>query len=73
MSIILGAIRNCAVTQSHPRLDCHYYSQYGELSVVDLQCIQCAVGRVPTGRAGEQWGIIDRSGSLARAVVIDMV
>ncbi|KAI0749097.1 hypothetical protein C8Q74DRAFT_1320447 [Fomes fomentarius] len=73
MSVILGAVRNCAVTQSHPRLDCHYYSQYAELSIVDLQCIQCAVGRVPTGRVGEQWGIIDRSGSLARAVVIDMV
>ena len=69
-TIVLAAIRTCAITSSNHRLDIHYYSQYGSLSVVDIQCIQCLVGRVPDS-AGGGWGIVDRSGTLARALAVD--
>nr|VWP00577.1 Malate dehydrogenase (EC [Ganoderma boninense] len=68
-TIVLAAIRTCAITGSDHRLDIHYYSRHGELSVIDIPGIQCAVGRVPDS-AGGGWGIVDRSGSLARAIAV---
>jgi hypothetical protein len=35
--------------------------------VIDLQAISCVVGRVKRGR---DWGILDRSGDLARTVFV---
>ncbi|KAI0694856.1 hypothetical protein C8Q76DRAFT_634372 [Earliella scabrosa] len=69
-TILLAAVRTCAITASDHRLDIHFYKQYGPLDVMDIQCIQCVVGRVPDS-ATQGWGLIDRSGSLARALAID--
>jgi hypothetical protein len=44
---------------------------YGQVStsiVIDLQTIGCVVGRV---KRGKTWGIVDRSGELARTVFVD--
>lgn len=50
-------------------LDINYYRQAsGQIQVIDLACVQCVVGRVLSrGR----WAIIDRSGSMARAIFVD--
>ncbi|KAI0659147.1 hypothetical protein C8Q70DRAFT_1045373 [Cubamyces menziesii] len=66
-TIFLAAIKSCAIQSSHPRLDIHYYSAYGALTVVDIQCIQCVVGRVQDV-SSRGWGIVDRSGALSRAL-----
>ncbi|KAI0669694.1 hypothetical protein C8Q78DRAFT_1193260 [Trametes maxima] len=72
-TVLLAAIKPCAITHSHPRLDIHYFTQHGALSLVDLACIQCVVGRVPSlENGGKGWGIVDRSGALARALAIDL-
>ncbi|CDO71844.1 hypothetical protein BN946_scf184939.g68 [Trametes cinnabarina] len=42
-TVFLAAIKSCAITSSHPRLDIHYYSQYGPLSLVDITCSIAAV------------------------------
>jgi hypothetical protein len=63
-TILLAAIRNIKV-MSVNSLDMHYYQDYGRLDVVDITCLQCQVGRVPDGN---KWVIIDRSGTLSRAV-----
>ncbi|KAI0039304.1 hypothetical protein FA95DRAFT_1585314 [Auriscalpium vulgare] len=39
------------------------FTQIGPLDVVDLQTVQCVVGRV---QDRQEWALIDRSGSLAR-------
>ncbi|KAI0673354.1 hypothetical protein C8Q78DRAFT_1016789 [Trametes maxima] len=70
-TIVLAAIRPCAITSTSSKLDIHYYSQYGALSLIDIQCIQCVVGRVPDGPSGRSWGLVDRSGALARALAVD--
>ncbi|KAH9857262.1 hypothetical protein C2E23DRAFT_721145 [Lenzites betulinus] len=70
-SVILAAIKPCVVTHSHPRLDIHYSSQYGALSLIDIQCIQCVIGRVQSPEKKGLWGIVDRSGALSRALVVD--
>lgn len=49
-------------------LDLHYYSKMGRVEVVDLTCVQCVVGRVKDPDTKNGWVVIDRSGSLARAV-----
>jgi hypothetical protein len=64
--VILAAIRNCIVDGVGPTgVDIHYYSMEGRLHFVDVSSIQCLVGRV---KDGDKWGIVDRSGSLARAM-----
>ncbi|KAF9473565.1 hypothetical protein BDN70DRAFT_817039 [Pholiota conissans] len=69
--IILAAIRECTLGPSNPSLhglDVHFYSTMGARRVVDLTCVQCVVGRVPVMDDEWDWAIIDRSGSLVRAV-----
>lgn len=64
---ILAAIRGCVLSsETIPGLDIHFYSSLGALEVVDVTTIQSLVGRVPDD--GHGWAIIDRSGSLARAI-----
>jgi hypothetical protein len=67
MTVILAAIRTCDIdNDAGPAdLDIHYYSRTAALHFVDVTNIQCLVGRV---KDGSRWAIIDRSGSLARAV-----
>jgi hypothetical protein len=70
-TVIMAAIRNCKVDDKVevPGLDLHFYSQMGAMNVVDVTALQCLVGRVPDGK--DSWAIIDRSGSLARAMYLD--
>ncbi|KAI4293859.1 hypothetical protein K525DRAFT_213980 [Schizophyllum commune Loenen D] len=63
--IVLAAIRSCKIRRSHKVLDIHYYKRNGELDVIDISSIQALVGRV---KDADEWAIVDRSGSLARAV-----
>ncbi|KAI0052945.1 hypothetical protein FA95DRAFT_1482442 [Auriscalpium vulgare] len=45
-----------------------YYAQDGPLDVVDLQAVQCVVGRV---NDRNEWAVFDRSGPLAQAVFVE--
>lgn len=68
-TIILTAIQVCVEpTAALNGLDLHYYSKMGRVEVVDLTCVQCVVGRVKDPDTNSGWVVIDRSGSLARAV-----
>ncbi|EJF66331.1 hypothetical protein DICSQDRAFT_78704 [Dichomitus squalens LYAD-421 SS1] len=64
-TLILGVIQSCAVERHNHDLDLHYYSRLGATEVVDIQTIQCAVGRI---RDRNEWAILDRSGELSRAL-----
>ena len=70
-TVILVALRPCVLDdQAAPfGLDIHYYSRMGALDIVDVTTVQCLVGRIPIGNG--RWAIIDRSGSLARALVVE--
>ncbi|KAH9929850.1 uncharacterized protein BXZ73DRAFT_47840 [Epithele typhae] len=71
--VILAVIKPCIISSTNNRLDIHYYSEQGSEIVLDLKCIQCVVGRVPIPPGGfkADWAIVDRSGSLARALEVD--
>ncbi|KAJ6512456.1 hypothetical protein C8R45DRAFT_856656 [Mycena sanguinolenta] len=75
--ILLVAIRNCEVTGTDERLDLHFYSQVKQVvDVVDATALQCVLGRVPDGTTHangtyRDYGIVDRSGTLARALYLD--
>ncbi|THU93897.1 hypothetical protein K435DRAFT_820122 [Dendrothele bispora CBS 962.96] len=67
-TIILAQIKSCKLNsdESIPGLDIHFYSTMGNTNVIDITSIQCVVGRVACGN--NRWAIIDRSGSLVRAI-----
>lgn len=73
-TIIFAAVRTCELVDDEidgdllKDLDFHFYSKHGALHVIDVTSIQCLVGRVKDGKG---WAIIDRSGSLARALYLD--
>jgi hypothetical protein len=66
---ILAAVHTCALEkddQNLKLLDIHLYSRMGALDVTDITSVQSQVpGRV---KDSNRWGIIDRSGSLARTL-----
>ena len=68
-TVILAAIRTCVLEDLNTLLvevlDIHDYTKEGALHVVDVTSVQCLVARV---KDEMQWSILDRSGSLARAV-----
>ncbi|KAI0749180.1 hypothetical protein C8Q80DRAFT_1311190 [Daedaleopsis nitida] len=64
-TLALAIIRECKIEEDHPMLDIHYYSAEGALGVFDITTVQCLVGRI---KDRGRWGIIDRSGSLSRAI-----
>ncbi|KAG6815253.1 hypothetical protein H0H93_010446 [Arthromyces matolae] len=71
-TLILAGIRSCkldnAPSPALASLDVHFYTSLGTYDVIDITTVQSLVGRfkaVPTAR---QWALVDRSGSLARAV-----
>jgi hypothetical protein len=64
-TLILAAIRTCANPQMKNDNRIYYYSREGQLEVVDVNCIQCLVGRV---KDGNEWAIVDRSEGYARPV-----
>jgi hypothetical protein len=64
----MAAIRTCVLDDIDPLLqglDIRHYSSEGALHVVDITSVQCLVGRI---RDRNKWAIIDRSGTLARAM-----
>lgn len=70
---ILACVRRCRIRRNDPqltRLDIHLYGERDEthLDVTDVTGVQCLVGRVRDEPDG--WAIIDRSGTLARAVYL---
>jgi hypothetical protein len=65
-SVILAVIRNCKIICTND-LRMEYYKQLGRVHVVDVKCLQCVVGRVSEEAS---WALIDRSGTLARAIYI---
>ncbi|GBE81876.1 hypothetical protein SCP_0402500 [Sparassis crispa] len=67
-SVLLAAIRTCDIEETDNVLDIHYYSKMGRLDIVDITTIQCVVGRV---HDRQRWAVIDRSGTLSRAIYID--
>lgn len=68
-TIIMAQIKSCKLTDTQiPGLDIHFYHGMGSTDVIDVTSLQCVVGRVPHGGNGNRWAIIDRSGSLARAI-----
>ena len=64
---MLASIKTCKIERANVDLDIHYYSKLGGLDVLDITCVQCAVGRIPCKNG---WAIIDRSGDLARAFYV---
>ena len=73
-SVLLAVIRSCDVpkqpgaTEKIEGMDIHFYKRMGRLDAVDLNCVSAVVGRV---QDGHWWGLIDRSGTLARAGYVD--
>lgn len=67
-TLVLGIVRTCTVDVSHSQLDIHYYTKQGALEVVDITTVQCLVGRIEDRK---RWAIIDRSGSLSRAIYVE--
>ena len=68
-TIFFAAIQTCLQpTAASNGLDLHYYSKMGRVEVVDINCVQCVVGRVKDPDTNQGWVLVDRSGNLARAV-----
>ncbi|KAJ3847461.1 hypothetical protein EV368DRAFT_87714 [Lentinula lateritia] len=72
-TIIMAQIRECKITsESIPHLDIHFYTSTGQTHVTDITSVQCVVGRVPCSMgAWQEWGVIDRSGTLGRAIFLE--
>ena len=69
-NIILAAICTCAdakVLSAGGSI--YYYTHEGSLEVIDVECIQCGVGRI---KDGDRWAIVDRSGKYVRSVFADI-
>ncbi|KAH9943584.1 hypothetical protein B0H21DRAFT_695506, partial [Amylocystis lapponica] len=68
-TLLLAAIQ-LAKTEQASDVQCIFYKDDGALDVVDLASVQCVIGRVYDEQR-KQYGIIDRSGPLARAVFVN--
>jgi hypothetical protein len=65
---LLAVITPCS-TGGQDGAQCHVtYSGTTAQIVTDLRVVQCVIGRV---KSGGRWGIIDRSGILARTQFMD--
>jgi len=67
-TLILAAIRTCADPRIKGENNIYYYSREGQLEIVDMECVQCLVGRV---KDGNEWAIIDRSEDCGRLVFVN--
>ncbi|KAI0054434.1 hypothetical protein BV25DRAFT_1817076 [Artomyces pyxidatus] len=68
-TLFLAGITPCIVLASHSKLDIHYYREESKTEqFIDIDCVQCLVGRIKDHRG--TWAIIDRSGALSRALYI---
>jgi hypothetical protein len=65
-TFVLAAVRTCKIISNQARLPVNVmlYSQMGNLDLMDLTTVQCAVGHA---HVDSMWAIIDRTGSLNRA------
>ena len=61
---ILAAVKRCEI-EAQNSMEMPIYRRMGRTEVVDMTCVQCLVGRVPTS-AG--WAIIDRTGAIQQSV-----
>ena len=72
-TIMLGVINTCDDSKPDPKLldlNFQFYKKEKEaFSVVDIECIECLVGRVRDVE-GRRWAIVDRTGSLVRDIYI---
>ena len=68
-TLLLAAIRTTKAFKV-PNSTLPFYRDEGLIEVVDLNTIQCVVGRVWDDER-RCWGIVDRSGPLAEATFID--
>lgn len=68
-TLLLAAIQTIK-TLKMPETLIPFYRDEGHVEVVDLNTIQCVVGRVRDAQR-DCWGIIDRSGPLAEATFTD--
>lgn len=58
-TLILAAIRSCANVQTRGSgYNIPFYKQEGPLELVDMNCVQCVVGRM---KDGNEWAILDRN------------
>lgn len=70
LTIFFAAIKSCVIDAALTIniLDIHYFARHGSLDLVDVDSLQALVGRVPDGNRTR---IVDRSGTLARAVGVE--
>ena len=69
-TLVLAVIRSYRI-DSHDRiLNIHYYptSNQGSVDVVDIETIECLIGRV---KDGNRWATVDRSDTLDYTTYID--
>ena len=66
-TLILAAIHSCANPQVNAENGTYHYLREGPMEVVDMNCVQCLVGRI---RDGNGWAIVDRSAGCARPVFV---
>jgi hypothetical protein len=59
---IYAVIRSVKISETDG-FDIDYYEEMGEIEIVDLEMVQCVVGRI---RDRNRWAIIDRSRSSAQ-------
>ena len=64
--LLLAAIQSLKIVHV-PNVPIPFYKQDGIIEVVDLNTVQCVIGRAKQTEGG-WYGIIDRSGPLAEAV-----
>lgn len=63
-TLLLASIQHADANLETP-LKIPYYNKLGRTDVVDIQSIQCVVGRVRDS-SGNRYAILDRSGAAAR-------
>ncbi|TFK19795.1 hypothetical protein FA15DRAFT_682829 [Coprinopsis marcescibilis] len=67
-TVVFAEVAMCKDVTAHSSLNIHYYRKLGGTEIVDIMTIQCLVGQILwKGR----WAIINRSGTLAQALVAD--
>ncbi len=64
-TVLLAIIRPCKTNGKDATQELTLYREYAADVVVDVNAVEAVVGRV---KSRKEWGIIDRSGALARTV-----
>ncbi|THH27119.1 hypothetical protein EUX98_g7065 [Antrodiella citrinella] len=71
ITVLLAVIRAYPTTERHSTLDIHYHTSSGNLDVIDMTTLGCLVARFRVAENSTKWAVIDRSGSLARALYVE--